>query len=274
MVRATPNHIARLRRAARDSDAKRNETIWSYIAAKILSRAHQTGTAPAWFAEAGKWALDGNADVWCEAMPVVPRLGVAGGTEADSRIDLAWGAMELRPGTAAGIAYSPAGGGGVTFVEAKLHCDISTAVSHDPLRNQMARVIESLVCFQENGGHARYPQNMRFALLTPRRFRDRHTRSRLYNYKFGEYRSNRDALVEDIELSAFPRRNKRRWRYPDDLKERVAQMKMEWWSFEEVLLCDEAFRQFGDELDLLQWASSGMPPMARARVEELLAEEA
>lgn len=274
MVRATRTHIARLRSAARDNDPKRNERIWSYIAAKILSRAHQTGTAPAWFAEAGKWARDGNADVWCEAMPVVPRRGVAGRTEGDSHVDLAWGAMELRQETKAGIAYSPDGVGAVTFVEAKLLCDISTAVSHDPLRNQMARIIESLVCFRADGGQACYPRDTRFALLTPRRFRGQPTRSRLYNYKFDEYRSNRDALVEDIELSAFPRRNKRRWRYPDDLKERVAQMKMEWWSFEEVLLCDEAFRQFGDELDLLQWASSGMPPMARARVEELLAEEA
>ncbi|MCE5247838.1 hypothetical protein LLG88_13075 [bacterium] len=271
MVRATQAHVKQLRRAVHKDNAPWNETIWNYVAAVILCAAQDRGEAPAWFENQGPHAAeDGNTDVWCEAIPIAPRCGAAGRTEGNSHIDIAWGAITIRNGTKAGIAFDPDGGGSVTFVEAKLLSDISTGVSHDPVRNQMARVIESLACLQTDDGHGALPEDIRFALLTPKRLRDEYQFARLYGYKYEAYIDTRDALIADINASWFERRNTRRWHYPEGVPERLTGMAMDWWSYEEILQCDEVFRTFGDELDLLQWAVGGMPPEARNRVEQLI----
>jgi hypothetical protein len=82
----------------------------------------------------------------------------------------------------------------VCFVEAKYLADAAGSVTHAPLRNQLTRVIENLLCFQAGGTH---PSRLHFALLTPQLFRD-HPKVRLYGYKLHDY-YDRDAILEDIE---------------------------------------------------------------------------
>ena len=88
-----------------------------------------------------------------------------------------------------------------SLVEAKVLSDASGSVTHDPLRNQLTRVVENLVCFQAGGKH---PPRLHFALLTPRLFRDNPT-SRLYGYKMNDY-NDPVAILRDIRACEFPHR--------------------------------------------------------------------
>ncbi len=86
------------------------------------------------------------------------------------------------------------------IIEAKVLSDISIDVTYDSMRNQLARNIDVML---ESNGNLCYPLNKRdplktlFLLITPKIFKDNPT-SRLYGYKFNEYKSNPTALQNDI----------------------------------------------------------------------------
>ena len=86
------------------------------------------------------------------------------------------------------------------IVEAKVLSDISYQVTYDVMRNQIARNVD--VMLDKNPLLAppldeRDPEKTLFLLLTPRRFQE-NPASRLYGYKFNEYKSNPEMLGQDL----------------------------------------------------------------------------
>jgi hypothetical protein len=114
-------------------------------------------------------------------------------------------------------------------VEAKCLADASGKVSYDPLRNQLARVIENVLCFQ---GDERLPDRLFFTLLTPRLFKD-HPTARLYGYKMRDYEDPAKLLC-DIETCSIPKRRDAGYAYPD-LVPRLDALTLNWVCYEDLL---------------------------------------
>ena len=190
----------------------------------------------------------------CEAEPLSTR---SGSVEGNTVLDIAFGHVvprALRAGdsatpqnTLAGIAYGAhANNSWVCFVEAKYLSDCGCKVTHDPLRNQLTRVIENLLCFQTDG---QMPSRLYFALLTPRVFRDNPT-ARLYGYKMRDY-ADRDAIKTDIEACPLLRRTTRGYTFPDTTPRIGALVALRWVTFEDVL----KQAGLGEELDVVSHAT-------------------
>jgi hypothetical protein len=107
------------------------------------------------------------------------------------------------------------------LIEAKVLSDISTTVSFDAFRNQIARSID--IMLEEGQGPkwlaARKARDSLFALLTPRCFKER-PHSRLYGFLYEEYKDDPAALARDL-----PHRDEN-WA---DLARRLG-----WFTFEDV----------------------------------------
>ena len=98
------------------------------------------------------------------------------------------------------IIINPHNGFAVLF-EAKVLSDLSYQVTYDENRNQMIRNIDVMI--EKNDKliddlNKREPENSLFALLTPRKFKDITSFSRLYAYKFNEYKNNPLKIKEDL----------------------------------------------------------------------------
>jgi len=227
-IRTSPNQAAKLALELKKTNAAWNETLWTVLAADLVSR-----DLTCLRRLVGDVAAESSPDVWLEGRPLPPRKGILGATEGSSRVDLSIGGITGRGNTDAGIAYD-----GVCawscFVEAKLLSDCDTCVEHDPLRNQLTRVIESLLCFQSMDG--RLPTKLIFSLLTPRLFQKEGRRSRLFGYKMSEY-EDRATILRDIELSTLPRRSDVPWRYPD-LEKRMSYFDLRWITYEDIFAGD------------------------------------
>lgn len=97
------------------------------------------------------------------------------------------------------LILNPANGFAV-IIEAKVLSDISCQITYDALRNQIARNID--VMLEKNEDlcdplKKRIAQRTLFLLITPRLFKN-DPRSRLYGYKFDQYRNDPDSLGEDL----------------------------------------------------------------------------
>ena len=145
-------------------------------------------------------------------------------------LDLAFGGVGHRGTTAAGVEYAPNGNQSwVCFIEGKMFSDCSTDTTHDPLRNQLTRVIENLLCFQADGN---CPDRLFFTLITPRLFKGT-PHARLYGYKLEAYMDDPTKLLNDIDLCLIPQRNVRDWQYPD-LEQRLSHLHLKWVTYEEI----------------------------------------
>ncbi len=148
--------------------------------------------------------------------------------EGNTQLDVALGSIQNRDSTDSGIEFNPSGSW-VCFVEGKLFADCSTRVRYDPLRNQLIRIIENLLCFQKEGD---FPDKLYFTLLTPRFFKE-NKQPKLYGYKMQEYRDEQNPL-SDIESCRLEKRSRRSWGYPD-IEERVGRLGLRWVTYEEIL---------------------------------------
>jgi hypothetical protein len=242
MVKTTKAQRREMRAAIGASNWARNEKVWTLLVASVLGRpATQVDVMRLFLGEDTPGS--GHLDIWFEAQPLPPRKGKAGASEGNSRIDLAFGDIARRPGTEAGIAYGlPRPGSWVCFVEAKCLSDCSSATTYDPLRNQLARVIENLLCFQGGGGA---PEQLYFTLMTPRLFL-KNWGAHLYGYKMREYRE-RATLLADIERCSIEKRDGHGYHYPDSLAPRLEALKVRWISYEDVL--EPAFGSGFDVVD-------------------------
>jgi len=90
--------------------------------------------------------------------------------------------------------------GFAVIIEAKVLSDISYEITYDTMRNQIARNID--VMLEKNKGlcyplNKRDPEKTLFLLITPKLFK-KNSSSRLYGYKFNEYKTNPASLSADL----------------------------------------------------------------------------
>lgn len=185
-----------------------------------------------------------NSKMMLEALPMSPRRGTQGNSESNTNLDLVLGDFEKRPGTSGGIKLNDKKDSWVCFIEAKYYSDIAAKTENDPFRNQMIRVIENLATFQSNG---KYADNIYFTLLIPRAFH-KNIYSRFYGYKFREYSTDLSKMIEDLNNSKVPiRTGERDWTYPNDIEHRLAKVKFNICTYEEILVQLFNTGDFGDE---------------------------
>ena len=116
----------------------------------------------------------------------------------------------------------------------KWYSDIATRTTHDIHRNQLARVIENALYFNDNDGdrHSdcmdgdRYSDCVYVALVTPKAFKNREVNSRLYQYKFEEYEADRGHLVKDLKEKSK--------HAIGDMEDRVGRLTLRWSTYDEI----------------------------------------
>lgn len=170
--------------------------------------------------------VETETKIWFEGLPVPPRY-----KEGVTHLDLALGTIVKRESTESGIALDAAEGAWICFCEMKWYSDVQPHVTHDMQRNQLARVIENAICFQ---GAGKYAEAVGVTLVTPAVFRDAPVRSRLYQYKFDEYKRNANALLEDLEACPLRPRNEQDWSYPDNLAQRIEDLTLRWATYDDL----------------------------------------
>jgi hypothetical protein len=241
VIRTTRAQFSEIRTSIQKSNIYRNEKIWTFLIASLFDKASDQSKIIQLLC-GDPLQAEKHLDVWFEAQPLPPRKGYQGYSEGNTKLDLAFGHILPRGKTAAGIKYGPhEPGSWVCFVEAKCLSDCSTTVSYDPLRNQLARVIENLLCFQDNG---KFPERIFFTLLTPRIFKE-NPNSRLYGYKMQEY-EDKEKILEDIERCSIEKRDGGGFVYPD-MRQRLAQLRLNWVSYEDLLE-----PEYGEGLDIVR----------------------
>ena len=152
--------------------------------------------------------------------------------EGNTRLDLALGTLRCREGTKGGVELDDVSDSWVCFCEMKMYSDLSHEVTHDPHRNQFARVAENALCFQCRG---RYADRVYLALVTPKTFECAPVKSRLYQYKFREYEAHRAHLLKDIDsCSMVTRQDPPDWSYPPDMADRIKRLELRWRTYEEL----------------------------------------
>lgn len=206
---------------------KNNEKVWNYLVAHLISNSNNKEEYINKICGDNIKTNNQNQIFWYEPEPIPPRMG-----EGNTKLDLALGDIKLRDDTKLGIEYNPSQKNSwVCFIEGKYLSDCSTNVSNDPLRNQIVRIIENLLCFQTNG---QFPSKLYFTLLTPRKFKS-NPYTRLYGYKMNEYQNN-EKLKNDINLSRLAKRNKpNKWLYPSDINKRIKHLSLNWVTYEDII---------------------------------------
>jgi len=220
--------VARVRRqeesSSRDYD---DEQIWTFVVACGYAICGQNGVASLGKILAGiDRRAPASSKIWLEVLPIPPRQ-----QEGETHIDLALGTIRIREGTESGVQLDDVKGSWICFCEMKWYADISVGVSRDVHRNQLARVIENALCFQSGGKHA---DRVYVTLVTPAVFRDSPARSRLYQYKFREYDTDRAQLMGDLTGCILDRRDEPDWFLPTDLPQRVESLLLRWATFDEL----------------------------------------
>ena len=211
----------------RGFSAARDEQLWTFLAACGYAIAGVDGVRRLTETLAGTGLHQDNSRIWLEALPMSPRK-----KEGNTHLDLALGTIRCRDGTDGGIELDGDSEPWICFCEAKLFSDLSHGVTHDPHRNQLARVAENALCFQRGG---RYASRIYVALITPKAFRFAPVLSRLYQYKFREYETNRWDLIKDLDLCRMEKRDEPPdWRYPSNVADRVQRLQLRWVTYEEL----------------------------------------
>ena len=166
------------------------------------------------------------AKIWMEVTPFPPRKGES------TDLDLALGTIAIREKTKSGIRLgerdkSSSCCSWICFCEMKWYGDISTRTKRDVNRNQLARVIENALYFNDS---ERCSVHVYVALCTPKAFKNREVNSRLYQYKFEEYEADRNQLVKDIEACVLENRE----HASGNVADRVGRLKLRWPTYDEI----------------------------------------
>ena len=170
-----------------------------------------------------------DARIWLEVLPLPPRNG-----EGNTHVDLAIGSITRRGNSRSGINLGRDPQSWICFCEMKWRSDISCSVTHDPDRNQLARVIENALCFQGEGG---YSDEVHVALVTPAVFKEPgggYGDHKVYQGLFREYESDRARLRHDLDACRLEKRNMPDWKYPPDIAGRGDRLKLRWPTYEEL----------------------------------------
>lgn len=208
-----------------------DETVWTALLAQCVAYDIEHGKGLLFRELTGHHHQSGY-DLGVELQPLAPRK-----SEGNTHLDMALGAIATRDGTQSGIQYKSSESSMVCFVEAKVLSDISTRVEHSPIRDQMTRVIENLLCFQtHDSGQSRYPEHLVFTLLTPRLFLE-NSHSRFYGFLFEEYvadlATHQQKLRTVLDKYALGQASRIDWEYPN-IEERLPKLSMRWVCYEDL----------------------------------------
>jgi len=211
-----------------------DETLWTWVVANILQKEISKNSTLIEYI-IGKKINVNDLNIGFEVQPLSTRKGVRGNTEGNTHLDLAIGHFIRRGGRdSGGIKFNHVDNSMVCFIEAKMYSDLSTGTTHDKLRNQMTRVIENLLCFQNEAG--KFPDDICFTLLTPRAFK-LNPKSRLYGYKYFDYLKDlsiNGSLIEyDINQLDIPKRYESNWKYPI-IASRLKKLRLNWVTYEDI----------------------------------------
>jgi hypothetical protein len=202
-----------------------DEQVWTFVVGCGYAVQGEKGT--------GKLAgllIEGEppspTKAWFEVLPEPPRS-----REGESHIDLAVGTIAQRGGAEkSGIALSSDKDSWVCFVECKWYSDIAHSVSYDQHRNQLARVADNALYFRQEDCD-QFAQQVHVTLVTPEVFRSCSVRSRLYQYKYEEYKANLSNLKRDLEESCLRYRR----RFPP-IEERLPCLRLHWITYDTLFL--------------------------------------
>lgn len=218
--------IDRLSRPDRKHGTFHDEQVWTFLLgcgyALAQNGVSQLGALLTEDAEAQ--AENPGEKIWFEVLPLPTRK-----KEGNTNIDLALGCIQQRDKTKSGIELSPATPSWVCLCEMKWHSDLSHDVSHDPHRNQLARVIENAICL---GGDYGTADEVHITLVTPSLYQDSGVKSRFYQYKYEDY----DKDWKDIFLDLDQCQLKTARSYPDEgeLRRRLQNVKLHWVTYDNL----------------------------------------
>ena len=202
----------------------KDEQVWTFLAACGYAIAGSQGIK-----KLTKILTDSDlpqpdcAKIWMEVLPFPPRKG-----EGNTNLDLALGTITCRDGTTGGIKLGPQSPSWICFCEMKWYSDIATSTTHDIHRNQLARVIENALYFNDGN---RYSDCVYVALVTPKAFKNTNVNSRLYQYKFKEYEDDRGHLVKDFEACIL---EEKREHAIGNVADRVGRLTLRWPTYDEI----------------------------------------
>jgi len=201
-----------------------DEQVWTFLVGCAYAMGGQAGTRALArvLTEAGQADQLSATKAWFEVLPPPPRR-----QEGNTHLDLALGSIALRNGTQSGIELGADENSWVCFVECKWYSDIAVSVSYDKHRNQLARVIENAIYFNQGD---RFAQQVHVSLVTPKVFQTCAAKSRLYQYKYSEYTEDGAAaanLASDLNASCLQFRQG----FPD-IRERLRCLHLHWITYE------------------------------------------
>lgn len=203
-----------------------NEQIWTFLMACGYALSGEPGLHELTRILTGSdFPLSLEPKVWLEALPLPPRQ-----KEGNTHVDLAFGTISQRSHTKSGIELDTNKTTWVCFCEMKFNSDIALKTTHDSNRNQILRVIENALCFQNSG---KYADKIFVSLVTPEKYRSKKGLTQ-YREKFEEYRNNPDSIQRDLNNSRLQKREQPNWHYPGDISERINKLHLNWVSYEEL----------------------------------------
>ncbi len=203
----------------------KDEQLWTFILGCAYSAGGVNGVKLLSEILTGKPVNSGEDDkIWFEVLPIPPRKD-----EGNTHLDLSVGTIKQRAGTHSGIQLSDTDKSWICFCEMKWNSDISTTVTYDLERNQLARVIENALCFQSD--KHQYADEVTVTLVTPEMFYISKCKSRLFQYKYEEYANDKRTVLLDLEECALKKYDKN-WKYPDYLYERIRCLRLNWVTYE------------------------------------------
>jgi hypothetical protein len=212
------------------TDRKRefkDEQVWTFLVCCGYAIAGYKGVKKLEYILTGIDYMEINHHkIWFEVLPISPRK-----EEGETQLDLAVGTIHARMESESGIELDDVTSPWICFCEMKWYSDIDTKVKHDITRNQLIRVIENALCFQINN---KYAEKVYVILVTPKIFLDAKLKSRLFQYKFNEYKEDQTLIEKDIEACCSEKNDKVLWQYPNDVGQRIKNLILRWVTYDEL----------------------------------------
>ncbi len=201
-----------------------NEATWTFLAACGYAICGGDGVAKLTELLTSRSDLVQScySGIWLEFRPMTPRI-----RESRTHIDLAIGTIGPDAGTKGGIrlGISEDSNPWICFCEMKWESDISRGVTNDPDRNQLIRVIESALYFQNN---ETFTGEVYVTLVTPSVFRDSQLIPKIYSGKFREYESDTENILKDLRNCRLEPRG------GFDAAQRIGALTLRWQTFDEL----------------------------------------
>ena len=200
-----------------------DEATWTFLVACGYAICGGDGVAKLTELLTGRPDLNQQDDsgIWLEFRPMTPRVG-----EGRTHLDLAIGTI-TPDGTKSGIEldYSSGSRSWICFCEMKWESPLDFKVANDPNRNQLVRVIESALRFQNTEF---FVHEVYVTLVTPAFLKEYPDYKKLYPQKFDDYKSDSGNILEDLRNCTLEPRNN------FDPTERIDSLTLRWQTFDEL----------------------------------------